>query len=84
MTGVEPLKKFLKSQRLRWFGYVKKMSKEKALAMAMKIMMKDKKKDLRNNRWRLLKKTWEEDYNKNGQRKVRVEAWLQETANTWQ
>ena len=84
MTGVKPLKKFLKSQRLRWFGYVEKMSKEKALAMAMKIMMKDKKKDLRNNRWRLLKKTWEEDYNKNWQTKARVEAWLQETANTWQ
>ena len=29
MTGVEILKKFLRSQRLRWFGDVERMSKKK-------------------------------------------------------
>ena len=33
MTGVKPLKKFLKNQRLRWFGHIERMSKEKAPAM---------------------------------------------------
>ena len=45
MTNVEPLKKLLKSQKLRWFEHVDKMSKEKAIAI--KIMIKSKKETLK-------------------------------------
>ena len=44
MTGVKPLKEFLKSQRLRWFQHIKQTRKEKAPAMAMTIMVEGKKK----------------------------------------
>ena len=40
MNGVKPMNKLLRSQRLRWFGYVERMSKEKALAIVMKITVK--------------------------------------------
>ena len=54
---LKTLKKFLKSPRFRWFQLIERMSNEKALAMAMKITVKDKKEKLRNNGWRLLRKT---------------------------
>ena len=44
MTSVKPLKKFLKSQRLKCFGHIERMSKEEAPAMSIKISVKDKKK----------------------------------------
>ena len=53
MTDVKPLKEFLRNQRLRWFEDIERMSKKKSPAMAMKIMMKGKKEDLRHDRWRL-------------------------------
>ena len=55
-TGVEPLKEILRSQNLRCSGHVQRMNKEKATALAMKII-KDKKEDLKNDGWRLLRKT---------------------------
>ena len=42
ITGVEPLKKIWRSQRLRWFGHVEKKSKKRAPAMAIKIIIKGK------------------------------------------
>ena len=44
MTSVEPLKQFLRSYRLRWFGHVERKNNEKAPAMAMKIMKGKKRK----------------------------------------
>ena len=43
MTGIEPLKKFLRSQKLRWLGHIERMRK-KSPVMAMKIIMKSEKK----------------------------------------
>ena len=43
MIDVEQLKEFLRSLKLKWFEHVERMSKEKAPAMAMKLMLKDKK-----------------------------------------
>ena len=53
MTGVERLQEFLRNQRLRWFGHVKKISKEKetALAMDMKIKVKGKNKRRPKKGW---------------------------------
>ena len=47
VTGVQPLKEFLRSQKLRWFGHVEWMSKEKAAVLAMTITLKGKKEDLK-------------------------------------
>ena len=51
MTGLEPFKEFLRSQRLRWFGHNKKMRNEKASAMTVKIMVKCKKKQRPKKPW---------------------------------
>ena len=44
MTGFEPLKKFLRNQRPKWFGHIEHISKKKPLAMTMTIIVKGKKK----------------------------------------
>ena len=40
MTGVEPLKEFLRSQTFNRLGYIERINKENAPGMAMEIMIK--------------------------------------------
>ena len=83
MTAVEPLKKFLRSQRLRWFGDVERMSKEKAPAMAMKIMMRGKKNGRPKKRWmEVVQDTRRRRFaTRIREEKARTKSRLQETTN---
>ena len=51
MIGVEVLKKFLRNKKTKGFGQVEGMSKEKAPAMAIKIIIKGKNKARPKKQW---------------------------------
>ena len=52
LTGVETLEEYLRSQRLRWFGHVQRMSGEKAPVKAGEISVDGKKVGRPKKRWR--------------------------------
>ena len=51
MTGVEKIEEFLRSQRLRWFGHLERMSEERAPVKAMKFTVDGRKKGRPKKRW---------------------------------
>ena len=51
MSGVETLKEILRSLRLRWFGHITRMSKEKGKVLAVTITMKSNKNGRPKKRW---------------------------------
>jgi hypothetical protein len=51
MTGVEKIEEFLRSQRLRWFGHVERMSEERAPVMARSVTVDGRKKGRPKKRW---------------------------------
>ena len=51
MTGVEKIEEFLRSQRLRWFGRVERVTEERVPVMKMKIVLDGVKKGRPKKRW---------------------------------
>ena len=51
MTKVENVEEFLKEQKLRWVGHVKRIDHEKAPAKAKIIVVKGSKKGRPKKRW---------------------------------
>ena len=54
MTGVEKKEEFMKEQRLRWFGHVKKMDDERTPVKAQDFIVDGSKKGRPKNRWKVV------------------------------
>ena len=54
MTGVEKKEEFMKEQRLRWFGHVKKMDDKRTPVKAQDFIVDGLKKGRPKNRWKVV------------------------------